>query len=230
MHIFIRVSVFLLMLVAVSKADLTNGSFSQGGNGLAGWTIDDPFLGGASEVSVGGLTGAAVLGEGDGSTTPSGFLSQTFTLANDPLSLSFEFEFASTAGGPTDPARFFDDFMNVALFKTGAGDLFTDPFGFATPVFLTFDRNGVLDNIGGGDVGAGSGLSNRYELDLTGLGLMGGDELTLSFLMLPSEDGFASSGLIDNVSVTAIPAPASIVLAIFGIIPAASVRRRKSQA
>lgn len=214
-------------LISQAVADLTNGSFSDGSDGLSNWSIVDPFLLADSDVAVMGGDRVAALGEGDG-VTPAGILEQTFLLSNAPLRLSFDFDFEAVAGGPEDPLRFFDDFMNVALFKTGAGDLFTDSFGFGTPVFLTFDRHGVLDDLGGGSLGAGMVLSNRYELDLSGLGLMAGDELMVSFLMVPSDDGFVSNGLIDNVNVTAIPAPAAVMLALLGFAPAAWWRKRQA--
>ncbi|RJP42083.1 MAG: hypothetical protein C4547_00940 [Phycisphaerales bacterium] len=200
----------------VARADLMNGAFTDGPDKLDNWFTD-------GEVAVAGPSDAANLDEGDFVLTFPGLLEQTFTLTNDPISLSFDFQMDFTFGGPVDPNRIFDDFVDVALIPSVGGPLFG---GFDT--FMTYDDSGVLDNFGGGVVGAGIDLTGRYTLDLTGLGLVAGDELTLSFLLVQSDDGKVSTGLVDNIQLVQVPAPSAALLAAMGLMSIPLIRRRRA--
>lgn len=218
-RISVAVSVISCGLSVSSSAGdmVVNGDFSAG---LTGWFAD-------GDVAVGGPADSALLGEGSPFPgPPPGLLEQTFTLAADPISLSFEFDFDSSPGGAA--GSFFDDLFQVELIATGLPELFTDSFGFPSDAILAVDRFGVFENQG--SIGAGAVLDNLFTLDLTGLGLSAGNELTLTYLMFGGDDGFISVGLVDDASLITVPVPGSALLAMFALAPGAMWRLRRRSA
>lgn len=196
------------------RADLNNGDFSAG---QTDWFFD-------GDAAIGGPISSAILGEGSPFPGPApGLVEQTFTLSAAPLSLSFEFDFGATADGTS--GSFFDDLFEVDLFSAALPEFFTDSFGFASDAVLTVDRFGVFENQG--TVGGGAGLPNLFTMDLSGLGLGAGDELTFTALLFGGSDGFNSLGSVDNVSVAVVPAPGAALLALIGLLPMGAWRIRR---
>lgn len=214
------------IFVSTARADFSNGDF---GAGLADWSIKDPFFP-ADDTSTAVVAGVAELSE----AFPAGALSQTFTLSAAPLTLSFDFDFSAIADGTSG---FTNDTMDIALFRPdpfnpllpdlGEAPLFGGGF-FDT--FLSFDRDFFLDFNEGTVTDNASGLAKHFEMDISGLGLVGGDTLTLQGLMLPgfgfgAGDGFDSTGLLDNFEIEQVPAPESAILGMFGLLALLGVRR-----
>lgn len=212
------------IFVSTARADFSNGNF---GAGLADWSIKDPFFP-ADDTSTALVFGVAELSE----AFPAGALSQTFTLSNAPLTLSFDFDFSAIADGTSG---FSNDTMDIALFRPDPfnpllPDLGEAPLFGGLDTFLDFDRDFFSFVNEGTVTGNGSGLAKHFEMDISGLGLVGGDTLTLQGLMLPGfgfgdGDGFDSTGLLDNFEIEQIPAPDSAILGMMGLLALLGVRR-----
>ena len=216
------------LLAKAAPADISNGTFNAG---ITDWSIKDPFFP-ADDTTTAIAGGVAELGE----PFPSGALSQTFVLSNAPLMLSFDFDFGAVADGTSG---FSNDTMDIALFRPdpfnpllpdlGEAPLFGGGF-FDT--FLNFDRNFLFLVNEGTVTNNVSGLAKHFEIDISGLGLLAGDSLTFQALMLPgfgfgTGDGFQSTGLVDNVNITVIPAPDSAILGLLGLLAILACRRRR---
>lgn len=222
-------TVLVLGLLGVPKpahaGSLVNGDFSQGSDGLLGWTVDP-----SGSVSVSG--GQATLFESASASKVELF--QNFTLPTDALSLSFTL--VTWIG--EDPQGFLPDAFGASLLKptTGASlvptvDSSTDSFyirdldpnvshGDPAPTGVTVSPSpGALPLLVTVDVSAVAGQDAQILFRLIG----GGPTL--------DEASVTISNVLITTSGSAVPEPSSLTLAVLGTISIAGylgLRRRRA--
>lgn len=214
--------VAVLAVAASTNADITNGGFDDG---LSGWT---EIWGDVSVVDIVGDPAARL---GESSSSDVSLLSQTFDMDSGPeVTLSFRFAmFSDTAGFgdfdfPFDAFQIslFDEDFNP-LMSTGFGDEFLwmgmdyeDPFDLSSPLVPVID---VAPEVEVTDLtyftnGTELGLGGLVTIDITDFGGMPG---ILDFVLADGDDGLQSYAIVDGVSVTVIPLPGSVPLALVGL-------------
>ncbi len=190
--VFGAIVVSLTSLTAFALPSLQNGNFSEG---LDYWTADP------CEAFIAVVNGKAFFQESAFFETTSGTLSQTFTIPDFALTLSFEFQY----------------FLSEGLDET---DVFTasllDP---DTMVSLTTDPNFFYWDSEGNILTEATlsypGDPNTIIVALDIPSSLYGEDALLFFSLLIDEDVPYTKIFLDNVSVS-IPAPGSLVLGFVG--------------
>jgi hypothetical protein len=181
---------------------ITNGDFSSG---LVGWT---PL----GSVTNGG--GFALFQEGQ---TFLNSLEQTFVIPGGAQSLSFDYVFTSTPGGPNiSPIP--DAFSAYLLDPVTFNPILSTP-GF--PDYFYHDSSGVTDY----DPSIVMLSGNSVILNLTSV--PGNANALLAFDFISSDNGLISQTTVDNVQLTVIPEPltaSAVCMALAGL--GAYLRRR----
>lgn len=225
------IGVMVALTEAATVHAITNGDFSQGVDGLDGWTteaLDDndapvsPPLIGVVADAAGNVAELETVPYGSplGFFFPIATLSQVFTLSGDILSFDIGFDAAADTSEPL--TGFGVDGFEVSL--DDGTNLFTllvlDSFG------LSLDPFGDVASAGLGSLlNSGSThplLSDRIELQIDPTALAPGDVM-LAFTMLNDLDGFASTGRVGQIeqsSTGVIPEPltASLGLMSLGVL------------
>lgn len=207
---------FLLLLLATDlNAGIVNGDFSGAGaspDTFSGWITDvSNFV----RPTDGG--GFAKFDSSDlSSPIPSIHLAQSFALDSGSSKLSFEFNISSTGTYLNSSAR---DSFQITLFDSST--IPVELFPSNPPLFTAFysiDNDGLTESFDANfvtsqDIGGGF---KRITLDVSSLTPQ---TLFLDFLLNGNSDGLDTSVQLDNVAISSVPEPASIVLcsAVVGI-------------
>ncbi len=192
---------FLLTGAVWAAPTLQNGDFS---NGLEGWDVE------FGTVTDGG--GFAYFQEDDWDASST--LSQTFTLPDLALELSFDVWMESVPGGPDDPWAWPDEFTASLLDPDTFDPLIANP-GYTE--FFYLDNTGVVETVA-------TYVGNTVTLDVSGLA---GQNVFLAFDLWGGYDGMNTTVGVDNVSVSVIPAPGALLLAGIGTCIVGKLRRMK---
>lgn len=192
---------FLLILTLGAFAGPTNGDFSSG---LSSWTVE------YGTVTDGG--GYALFEEDpiDASST----LSQLFTIPPLALELSFDVELLAVPGG--DDYGFPPDAFMASLLDPVTYDPLVSNPGFTE--FYYLDNTGYEETVG-------SVSGNTVTLDISGLR---GLDAFLSFDLWGGDDGMITTASLDDVSVSAIPAPGALLLGLIGTGAVGFLRRSRT--
>lgn len=205
--------VALLVAVFVNVASvrgnisvLSNGDFS---NGLAGWTT-------FGNVSV--VNGAAFLEEAPPGSQFGTSLQLLAVLPGAPVDFTFRLRFDQMPGG-VNQGSLPDVFQGSLLFPTANAAL--EPFlaadqgGIATSILATIgspDPSGFMD----------------VRVDLSSfITVSPGTQVLIAFDLFGGLDGKITTASIDNVSLTAVPAPGAVGLALIGIACLRGAARRR---
>ncbi len=171
----------------VSATTVTNGDFSAG---LTGWTVAGPV----SEVG-----GFAVIGE-----DPVYFntiLEQAIVVPAWAVSLSFEYSMSTTPDGTTG-YPFPDALVAYLRDPVTLAPILATP---GVPDYFYEERSGLQDF----DPTIVAVVGNRVTLDLASV--VAGTEALISFELLGGDDGYATTATIDNVRVSVVPEPLTLV-------------------
>jgi len=184
-------------------ADISNGDFSAG---LFGWGTFGP-------VSDGG--GYALLAENPGFAMTS--LGQGFVIEGLDGWLSFDHRMASSPDG-TSGWLWPDAFTASLLDPDGQPILSTTP-GFPDYFYRDNAENVYYDS------SIVTIAGDTVTLDLRSVAR--GTNAYLVFDLLGGDDGYATTVEVDNVGLTAIPAPGAVVLGVIGLFWAGAYLRRR---
>jgi hypothetical protein len=187
-------SVALCVLVVLCTAlagfaGITNGDFST--PGLYAWTVE------YGTVTDGG--GFALFEED--SSSLSSTLSQVFTIPALGLELSFDVVMTSVPG--EEDETWADAFTASLLDAATLDPLIYNP-GYTD--FYYLDNTGYLETVA-------TISGNKVILDVSGLR---GLDALLSFDLWAYYDGMVTTVELDNVEISAIPAPGALVLGLIG--------------
>ncbi len=201
---------FMVLLVASAGQALgitvTNGDFSAG---LTGWSHVGP-------VTDGG--GFALLEEDPVLAVTS--LEQQIVIPPGARSFSFDYGLVSTPDGSSGFP--FSDGLAASLLDPVTFDPILNTPGFTD--YFYEDRNGARSF----DPSIVTVSGDRVTLYLHSI--PGGTDALLAFDLLGGDDGFATQATVDNVAVSVIPEPLTIVGIPLGLIAVAGYFRRRTRA
>ena len=218
-----RISLVILFAMVGVKAGagvIVNGDFSDPTD-LAGFT--------ATGTIVGEPTGDFAQLETDGSFVRT--LEQTFVIPTDATTLSFDFQFSTTAtlaAPPSDPdsfaasvitttdLEFLDIFVVDVLVAVPDPSNGNEIANGAVPISVSLDSSVSIP----GFVGFAGGTTYGGKVALSLPSLVLGEESTLYFDLFDKDSTFSSLAAVDNISITTtdavIPEPTSF--AIWGLL------------
>lgn len=220
--------VFALLCIPTNRADadiIRNGDFTASGIGsdpFQFWTtliIPSSFEPNAP-INDRNTAGFRVVDNGELIQ-----LEQTFALEPEHRVLTFELDLLSTAGGTSGSSNANDSFQASFYDSTGLAINPIDPLAF--PAFFALDADGTERASSGVRVSS-SGSLRTISVDLTNIARQ---DVTLEFLMLGDDDGLVTQVNVDNVSITAVPEPSSVLLwfALSVALPLITRRNRPSE-
>ena len=183
-------------------ADISNGDFIAG---LSGWGTFGP-------VSDGG--GFALLAENPDFAMTS--LGQGFVIEGLDGWLSFDHRMASSPDGTS--GWLWPDAFTASLLDPDGQPILSTP-GF--PDYFYSDNAGTVDY----DPSIVTAAGDTVTLDLRSVPR--GTSAYLVFDLLGGDDGYATTVEVDNVGITAIPAPGAVVLGVIGLFTAGAYLRRR---
>ena len=185
-------------------ADISNGDFSAG---LSDWWFSGP---------VSGTGGYATLAEDPefGMTS----LWQEFVIGGSDGWLSFDHRMAFGPDGTSGLA--WPDAFTASLLDPATGQ----PILSTTPGLPDYFYRDIADNVYY-DSSIVTIAGDMVTLDLRSVPR--GTSAYLVFDLLGGDDGYATTVEVDNVGITAIPAPGAVVLGVIGLFTAGAYLRRR---
>ena len=189
--VFISLIVLLSGIAVYASPSVQNGYFSDG---LNGWTVEWGYVVNPSDY--------ALFAEHpiDISST----LSQEFTIPSLAQVLSFEVLMSDTPGGDSDTSEWPDAFT-ASLLDPITNDPLVANEGYTD--FFYIDNSGVIDTVA-------DFTGRKVSLDVSGFA---GSDVYLVFDLWMSYDGRETIVQLDNVEVSVIPVPGTLLLSMIGI-------------